>query len=205
MIKVIGMLGDIGSGKSFVARQFGYPVFDADKEVSKLYRNNKSCYKKLRNKLPKHIKSYPLNKSELTKAILSNKYNLKKIVSVVHPLLRKKMNLFLRKNSTRKIVVLDIPLLIENKLNKKNDIIIFIHSKKSKVIDRLKKRPNFNEKLIGSLKENQLIISKKKKLADYVINNNFSAHIMKKKVKLIKEEILNERNSSRYWNNRTWS
>ena len=73
---------------------------------------------------------------------------------------------------------------------KKNDIIIFINSKKSKVIDRLKKRPNFNEKLIRSLKENQLIISKKKKLAYYVINNNFSAHIMKKKVKLIKEEIL---------------
>ena len=62
MIKVIGMLGDIGSGKSFVARQFGYPVFNADKEVNKIYKNNKSCYKKLRNKLPKHIKSYPINK-----------------------------------------------------------------------------------------------------------------------------------------------
>ena len=57
---------------------------------------------------------------------------------------------------------------------------------------------NFNEKQIKNLKENQLIISKKKKLAGYVINNNFSAHIMKKKVQLIKEEILNERNSSRY-------
>ena len=100
------------------------------------------------------------------------------------------------KNKKSDMVVLDIPLLIENKLNKKNDIIIFINSKKSKVIERLKKRPNFDEKLIRNLKENQLIISKKKKLADYIINNNFSAHLMKKKVKLIKEEILNERNSS---------
>ena len=99
------------------------------------------------------------------------------------------------------MIILDIPLLIENKLNRKNDIIIFVKSKKPKVIDRLKKRPNFNEKLIKSLKKNQLIISKKMKLADYVINNNFSAHIMKKKVKQVKEEILNERNSSRYWNN----
>ena len=100
------------------------------------------------------------------------------------------------KNKKSEMIVLDIPLLIENKLNKKNDIIIFINSKKSKVIERLKKRPNFDEKLIRNLKENQLIISKKKKLADYIINNNFSAHLMKKKVKLIKEEILNERNSS---------
>ncbi len=79
MVKVVGILGDIGSGKSFVAKQFGYPVFNADEEVNKIYKYNKSCYKKLRKKLSKDIKSYPINKSELTKAILSNKYNLKKL------------------------------------------------------------------------------------------------------------------------------
>ena len=57
---------------------------------------------------------------------------------------------------------------------------------------------NFNQKLIKNLKENQVILSKKEKLADYVINNNFSVNVMKKKVKLIKKKILNERNSSRY-------
>ena len=144
MVKVIGILGDIGSGKSFVAKQFGYPVFNADKEVNKIYKKNKSCYKKLRNKLPKYIKSYPINKSELTKAILSNKYNLKKIVSVVHPLVRKKMNLFLRKNSDKKLVVLDIPLLIENNLNNKKDILVFVDSKKTQINLRLKKRKNYN-------------------------------------------------------------
>ena len=120
MVKVIGILGDIGSGKSFVAKQFGYPVFNADKEVNKLYEKNKSCYKKLRNKLPKYVKSYPINKDELNRAILANRHNLKKIVSVVHPLVRSKMNNFLRKNNKKKLVVLDIPLLIENNLKKKN-------------------------------------------------------------------------------------
>ena len=79
MNKAIGILGDIGSGKSFVAKNFGYPVFNADKEVIKIYKENKSCFKKLKNKLPKYIKSYPINKVELSKAILANKYNLKKI------------------------------------------------------------------------------------------------------------------------------
>ena len=96
------------------------------------------------------------------------------------------------------MIIFDIPLLIENKLNKKKDIIIFIQSKNSKILERLKKRPNFNKKLIGSLKENQVMLSKKRKLADYVIDNNFSANVIKKKVKLIKKEILNERNNSRY-------
>ena len=45
MIK-IGILGDIGSGKSFVAKQFGYPVFNADKEVGKIYKNNIYCFYK---------------------------------------------------------------------------------------------------------------------------------------------------------------
>ena len=197
MIRV-GIIGGIGSGKSFISKLFGYPVFNADFEVKSIYKKNKKCFTKLRKKLPNFIKTFPIRKRELISAVSSNKKNIKIISSIVHPLVRKKMKSFIMKNKKSKMIILDIPLLIENKLNKTNDIIIFVNSKKSKVIDRLKKRPNFKKKLINSLKENQLIISKKKKLADYVINNNFSAHIMKKKVKLIKEEILNERNSSRY-------
>jgi len=72
MIK-IGILGDIGSGKSVVAKQFGYPVFNADREVAKIYKTEKSCYLKLKKNLPKYIKSYPIKKKELSRAILKNK------------------------------------------------------------------------------------------------------------------------------------
>jgi len=102
MVRKVGILGDIGSGKSFVAKQFGYPVFNADKEVNKIYEKNRSCYNKLKNKLPKYIKSYPINKIELSAAILANKKNLKKIINVVHPIVRKKMNFFLKKNIKKK-------------------------------------------------------------------------------------------------------
>ena len=61
MIK-IGILGDIGSGKSFVAKQFSYPIFNADREVAKIYKTEKSCYLKLNKKLPKYINSYPIKK-----------------------------------------------------------------------------------------------------------------------------------------------
>ena len=200
MIRV-GIIGGIGSGKSFISKLFGYPVFNADNEVKLIYRKNKKCFTKLRKKLPKFIKSFPIKKKELISAIVSNKKNLKLISSVVHPLVRDKMKKFINKNKKRSMIIFDIPLFIENNLNKKKDIIIFVNSKSSKVLERLKKRPNFNEKLIRSLKESQVILSKKRKLSNYVINNNFSINVMKKKVKLIKGEILNERNSSRYWNN----
>ena len=197
MIRV-GIIGGIGSGKSFISKLFGYPVFNADNEVKLIYRKNKKCFTKLRKKLPKFIKSFPIKKKELISAIVSNKKNLKLISSVVHPLVRDKMKKFINKNKKRSMIIFDIPLFIENNLNKKKDIIIFVNSKSSKVLERLKKRPNFNEKLIRSLKESQVMLSKKRKLSNYVINNNFSVNVMKKKVKLIKEEILNERNSSRY-------
>ncbi len=205
MVKVIGILGDIGSGKSFVAKQFGCPVFNADNEVNKLYKKNKSCYKKLRNKLPKYIKSYPINKAELNRAILANKYNLKKIVSVVHPLVRSKMNNFLRKNNKKKLVVLDIPLLIENNLNKKKDILVFVESKKSQIISRLKKRKNYNKKIVENLKRLQKKLAYKKKLSTHVIKNDFKIITTKKRVNHIKKIILNERNSSWYRNNGPFS
>ena len=110
MIK-IGILGDIGSGKSYVAENFGYPVFNADYEVAKLYENNKVVYNKLKIKLPKYIHSFPINKLEISNAILSNKNNLNKIVKIVHTEIRQKLNNFLKKNKNKKIVILDIPLL----------------------------------------------------------------------------------------------
>ena len=197
------VIGGIGSGKTFVAKLFKCPVFNADDEVKYIYKKNKECFNKLKKKLPKFIKKFPIKKKELISSINSNKKNLKIISSVVHPFVRKNMKKFVIRNKNSEMIIFDIPLLIENKLNKKKDIIIFVKSKKSKVLNRLKKRPNFDEKLIRNLKENQVILSKKIKLADYVINNNFSANLMKSKVKIIKKKILNERNSSRYSDNRT--
>ena len=122
----IGILGNIGSGKSYVAKSFRYPVFNADLEVSKMYKNNKKIFLKLNKILPNYIHSFPINKNEMSKAILANKFNLNKIVKVVHFEVRRKMNMFLRKNKHKRIVILDIPLLLEKKLNNKRDILVFV-------------------------------------------------------------------------------
>jgi len=108
----IGILGNIGSGKSYVAKQFKYPVFDADLEVAKLYQNNRNCYLKLKKKLPNYIKTFPVPKQNILNAILKNQNNLKKITKIIHPQIRLKMKKFLKKNKKKKILVLDIPLIL---------------------------------------------------------------------------------------------
>jgi dephospho-CoA kinase len=185
----IGILGDIGSGKSYVAKNFGYPVFNADDEVAKLYQQNKRIFIKLKKSLPKYFHTFPIEKGEISNAILANKNNLNKIVKIVHTEVRKKMNLFLRKNKNEKIVILDIPLLLENKINKKKDILVFVKSKKLEIAKKLKKRKNFNQKLLKKFKSIQYSTNYKKKISDYVIKNNFTKKSINDGVRNILKEI----------------
>ena len=189
MIK-IGILGDIGSGKSYIARCFRCPVFNADHEVSKLYKNDFKVFKKLKKSLPKFIYSFPINKNEITRAILSNKSNLKKIVKIVHLEIKKKMNVFLRKHENKKIVVLDIPLLLENKINTKKDILVFVESKKSEILKRLKNRNNYNKELYKKFKNIQLPLNYKKKKSQFIIKNDFTDKSVKRDIKRILKIIL---------------
>ena len=191
MIRV-AILGDIGSGKTFVSKQFGYPIFNADEEVRKIYKKDKSCFLKIKKALPKFILSNSLNKNELMNAILDDFKNLKKISKIVHPLVRKKLNYFLIKNKKRKMVVLDIPLFIENKLNKQDDILVYIEAKKNDIQKKLKKRANYNEKIFNNLRLIQLPLAKKKRISEFKLVNNFNSNKIKKDIKIIKEKILSK-------------
>jgi len=185
----IGILGDIGSGKSFVAKLFGYPVFNADNEVGKLYKKNRKIFIKLNKSLPKHITQFPLKKQEITKTILANKNNLRKIIKIIHPEIRKKMNIFLRKNKKSKLVILDIPLLLENKINKRKDILIFIQSNRTEILKRLKKRQNFNLKILNKFRKIQLPLDYKRKKSNFIIKNNFTNKFIKNQIRYILNQL----------------
>ena len=195
MIK-IAILGDIGSGKTFVSKLFKLPIFNADEEVIKIYKSNKQCFHKLRKKFKNKTISFPINKKDLINLILEKKNNLKIINNIVHPIVRNKMKNFLKKNKREKAVVLDIPLFLENKLNKKTHYLIFVNSKKKDINRKIKQRKS-NLKLIKRLRKFQLSNKIKRKSADFIINNNFRKLNVKKNVIIIKKKILkNERSYS---------
>ena len=189
MIK-IALVGDIGSGKSYFSKLFKFPIFNADLEVTKIYDKDKNFNKLIRKKFPHQIFSFPLKKEELIKCILSNPGNLKKLTKIVHPIIRKKLQIFLNKNKKRRFVILDIPLYLENKLNEKDDIIIFIESNKKDIRKRLFKRPNYNSGLLKLFKNIQLPLSIKKKKSNFVIKNDFSSKKAKISVKKILSKLI---------------
>ena len=188
-MKRIALVGDIGSGKTFFSKLLRYPVFNADLEVSNLYKKDKFLFKKIKKKFPDKVSTFPLKKKDLLKIIFHKHANLSTLGKIIHPTVRKKMKDFLKINKKKKFVVLDVPLFLENRLNTKKDIIIFIDPDKKKIIQKLRRRKNVNSKLINILRRNQLQIKLKKKKSTYVIKNNFVRKTAIKNVKLIMKRI----------------
>ena len=136
------------------------------------------------------IDSFPVAKKEISSAILARDQNLKKIVKIVHLEIRIKLNIFLKKHKNKKIVILDIPLFLENNLNNKKDILVFVQSKKHDILKRLKKRNNYNQKLFNKFKNIQLPLDYKKKKSNFIIKNDFTNKSVKIGIKKILKEIL---------------
>ena len=188
-MKKIALVGDIGSGKTFFSKLFRYPVFNADLIVSNLYKKDKNLFRKIKEKFPHEVRDFPLKKDELLKIILKQPKNLKILGKIIHPQVRKKMRQFFIKNKKKKFVILDVPLFLENKLNKSKDIIIFIDADKKKIREKINKKKNINFKLINILRRNQIPTTLKKKKSTFLLKNNFISKTAKKNVKLILKEL----------------
>jgi dephospho-CoA kinase len=191
MIKIC-VVGSIGSGKTYISKLLAgtmFPIFNADEEVNNVYKQ-KSIFLKLKKILPKYISSFPINKQELIQAISSNQACLKKIIKIVHPEVRKKMKLFLQKNKNKKAVILDIPLLLENKLNEPEDVIICIEAQQKMLVKKLQQRLGYNKKMVSMLRKIQLPIEEKKSRADFVLVNNYNKKTMQLRAKELLDRII---------------
>ena len=178
MIK-IGITGSIASGKTTASKILSFkkgPLFSADKEVKKLYKN-KNFQRLL-------IKEFNIEKKSnlkklLKKKIFKSKIEIKKLESIIHPLIRKEMKKFSIRNRNKKKLFYEIPLLIESKLMKYFDIIIFIKAKKQIRLKRFKLKGG-EEKLFNFMNKKQFSDAKKVKFCDYVIVNEKNLNILKK-------------------------
>ena len=187
MIK-IGITGSLASGKSTVAKIISsrkYPLFDADKIVRRIYRTEffkTKVYKKFKFKNRSNIKN------NLKSIISKNNKYLYELEKIIHPLVRKEIKSFSSKNKSKHFLIFEIPLLVEKKLMKNYDKIIFVNSKKKLRLKRFLKRGK-SKKIFNILDRRQLTPAKKIKFCDYVINNNSSLKLLKKNIKNIIKKI----------------
>ena len=178
MIK-IGITGSLASGKTTASKILSNkrgPLFSADTAVMELYRNK--VFKRLVSK-KFGIKNNNQIKKSLKNKILDDKSNLKKLEKIIHPLVRKKMREFTLRNKNKKFLFYEIPLLIESKLMRLFNVIIFIKSKRLKRLKRFKAKKG-NKKLFNLLNAKQISDKKKIKFCHHVVVNEKNLNILKK-------------------------
>ena len=187
MIK-IGITGSLASGKSTVAKLISrgkYPIFNADRIVSNLYKK-RNFIKKIKKEFD--IINSKNIKKKIRNLIKEDKKKLKKLESIIHPLARKEMKSLIRSKKNNKIVIFDIPLLIESKLMKYFDVIVFVSAKRKMRLKRYLYKQG-NRKIFTILDKRQITPSKKIKISDHVIYNNSSIKILKKNVKFLMNKL----------------
>ena len=188
----VGILGSVGSGKSFVANIFkdlGFNIFSADNEVANIYKKNNIVNKKISKFFKLKIYKGKINKQELRDSLKKNPNKFRFLNKIIHPTVRKKLDFFLTKYKKNKLVVLDVPLLVENKMFNFIDIFILVKTGSSSFFSRIKKRKNLDKQFLNILKKQQANEKIKENYADFIIYNS-SKNKVKLQVKKIIDKIL---------------
>jgi dephospho-CoA kinase len=188
----VGILGSVGSGKSFVAnifRELGFNIFSADNEVAKIYKNNKIVNKKISKFFKLKLYKGKINKQELRVSLKKNPNKFRFLNNIIHPIVRKKLVLFLSRCKKNKLIVLDVPLLVENKMFNFVDILVLVKTRSKSFFSRIKKRKNLDKQFLNILKKQQANEKIKESYADFIIYNS-SKNKVKLQVKNIIDKII---------------
>ena len=188
----IGILGSVGSGKTFIAnifKELSFNIFSADNEVANIYKNNKTVNKKIAKFFKLKLYKGKINKQDLRDSLEKNPKKFKFLNKIIHPIVRKRLAIFLSRFKKNKLVVLDIPLLVENKMLNFVDILVLVKTRSNSFLSRIKKRKNLDKQFLNILKKQQVSEKIKETYADFIIYNS-SKNKVKLQVKNIIDKIL---------------
>jgi dephospho-CoA kinase len=188
----VGILGSVGSGKTFIAnifKELSFNIFSADNEVANIYKNNKIVNKKIAKFFKLKLYKGKINKQDLRDSLKKNPKKFKFLNKTIHPIVRKRLAIFLSRFKKNKLVVLDIPLLVENKMLNFVDILVLVKTRSNSFLSRIKKRKNLDKQFLNILKKQQASEKIKETYADFIIYNS-SKNKVKLQVKNIIDKIL---------------
>ena len=172
-------------GKSTVSSIFrnnNIKVWDADFEVHTLYKKGKDGYKSIISVYPELEDKVEINREKVSYLIKKKKIDLKVIEEIIHPLLIKSREKFIKENKRENLLIFDIPLLYETKAQIWLDYVITVSCSEKNQTERLKKRDDFDTRKINYLLSRQIPMYKKNEKADFVINTDQDMQQVEKQV-----------------------
>ena len=194
MIK-IGLTGSIGMGKTETGKIFselGFPIYNADDVVHKLYEPGQKGAEKIKEAFPNSINSDgSVNRESLSAEVLGNADKIRALESIIHPLVGEDREIFFQENADSPAVVLDIPLLFETGGEKFVDIVVVVDAPTDIQEERVLSRPNMTKEKLEKIIAEQIPNDIKKEKADFVVDTSVSIEDAKLQVINILEKIKN--------------
>ena len=188
---IIGLTGGIGSGKSTLLSWFkskGIPVFESDKVANELLNS------KLREKISLHFGANlyatgSLDTQALAALVFENSHLLQTLNSIVHPAVADAFTLFIKTNRKAKAVVKEAAILFETGAYKQCDFMILVCAPKEERIARVMKRDSVSREAVLARMNRQWSDTKKRTLADAVIENTNLEEATHQLEQLLKEQL----------------
>jgi len=170
---ILGLTGSIGMGKSTTAAMFreqGVPVHDSDETVHRLYAG--AAVPLVDAAFPGTVIDGVVDRTKLAAAVLNNPLELKRLESIIHPLVRAESEAFLQRNrqAGTPVVVLDIPLLFETGGEDRVDAIVVVSAAAEIQQARVLARSGMTADKFASILAKQMPDAEKRRRADYVID-----------------------------------
>ncbi len=191
---VIGLTGSLSTGKSTVAQMFkrsGAVVVDADQIVHRHLNQRGAVYRKLIKTFGKQIiNKGGMNRKKLAEIVFKDRRKLRTLENILHPMVRLTISRELKKlKKSKKMVVLDVPLLFESGINRLADISVVVKTKPSTQIKRAMKRLHITRTEALTRIKAQMPLKEKIRRADIIIDNNGTQIKTKEQVKDICQKI----------------
>ncbi|CAN5418141.1 dephospho-CoA kinase [soil metagenome] len=187
-MNVWGLTGSIGMGKSAVAkmlRREGVPVFDADAEVHILQGPAGALLPAIEARFPGTTGPNGVDRGRLGAAVLGHPQELKALEAIVHPAVRAARTRFLRRNRSRPLVVLDIPLLFESHGERRLAGVIVVTAPAWKQRARVLRRPGMAPGKFKRIIKLQVADAEKRRRADHIIHTGTSFQATRTQVRRI--------------------
>jgi dephospho-CoA kinase len=187
---ILGLTGSIGMGKSTTAamlREEGIPVYDSDAAVHELYATGGKAVEPVGAAFPGAVRDGAIDRARLGELVLGDHAALRKLESIVHPLVRETQAAFVRKHHAAgaAAVVLDIPLLFESRADQIVDAVIVVTAPPAVQRRRLLARPGMTEAKLAHILARQVPDAEKREKADFLINTEFGLEDVRNQVRAV--------------------
>ena len=189
-MKLIGLTGSIGMGKSTTANMFaeeGVPVFDADAAVHALYAPGGDAVAEIEAAFPGTTGSQGVDRTRLSEALARDPAGFEKLEAIVHPLVAAARESFIEEARAAGCwaVLLDIPLLFESGREDAFDVLVVVSAPEDVQRQRVRARPGMTVEKFEAIKARQTPDHEKRTRADFVVDSSKGLADAREQVKRI--------------------